>query len=355
MQKNGAIQILRGGAAILVVIAHFSASIGDYYTGSPITFKTGLVELGNVGVSVFFFISGFIMMQTTINKSWGWQESIRFIKKRFIRIYPLYWLWTSILLILWLVGLALKSHDYTFMYVLKSYILIPTISSGDKHPLLSPGWTLVFEMFFYVTLFICIAFDLKKHVIIYILMFFSLMYFSSDYFSDAISYIVSSYLIFQFVFGMISWTIFNKYKGVLDCYQSKFTVISVFVFIMLVSVTLAGKSYNNIFIFIVMFVLILTTSLSKYSNSKYTVFFEFLGDASYSIYLVHYIFSLLLSSVLKKGFFQSINPIVLLCTSSLVVTVICLVSYVYIEKPIVNFFNSHGKYKKSQAESECGV
>ncbi|CAI0963850.1 Uncharacterized protein conserved in bacteria [Serratia fonticola] len=340
MQRNGAIQILRGGAAILVVIAHFGASIGDYYKGAPDVFRTGLVELGNIGVSIFFFISGFIMMQTTRNKCWGWKESANFIKKRFIRIYPLYWFWTSILLLLWMSGVALKSHDYTFFYVLKSYLLIPTISSGDKHPLLSPGWTLVFEMFFYITLFIFIACNLKKYVVIYILMFFSFMHFFSDYFTETLRYIVSSHLIFEFVFGMITWVLFNKYKeGLTGCHDSKFLIIPFFAFFILVSVTLEGTLFNSVFVFIMIFILILCTSLSRYPKSRCMSLLEFLGDASYSIYLVHYIFALLLSAILKAGHLQSFNPFLLLFASSLSVVLVCLVSYIFIEKPIINIFH----------------
>jgi len=70
---NLAIQYLRGIAAIVVVFAHFR-------------FIPGL-NGGAIGVDIFFILSGYIM--SLISPKYI-NNRLIFIKKRFIRVYPLY-------------------------------------------------------------------------------------------------------------------------------------------------------------------------------------------------------------------------------------------------------------------------
>jgi exopolysaccharide production protein ExoZ len=122
-QKIHPIQYLRGIAALLVVWFHAVGTFGHLYEG-----------FGNVGVDIFFVISGFIMIVTT------WQKDIsprRFLALRIVRVVPLYWIATLCMALL---------SSASAIDTLRSVAFIPY----SINPVLYPGWTLNFEMFFYL-------------------------------------------------------------------------------------------------------------------------------------------------------------------------------------------------------------
>ncbi|MET0519910.1 MAG: acyltransferase, partial [Burkholderiaceae bacterium] len=112
---------------------------------------------GSHGVDLFFVISGFIMVYTTYGRA---TEPGRFLLRRFLRIAPLYWLVTlAILLIALLLPQLLKSTVIVPAHVLASLAFVPMQSPafpGYLWPLLVPGWTLNYEMAFYVLFALCL-------------------------------------------------------------------------------------------------------------------------------------------------------------------------------------------------------
>ena len=100
------------------------------------------------GVDIFFVISGFVMWGVTAGREGG---SWSFFSKRLKRIVPLYWILTTVM------GAALMlakpSVRFDVVHVVTSYLFIPRRHPvyGTVQPLLTPGWTLNFEMMFYVT------------------------------------------------------------------------------------------------------------------------------------------------------------------------------------------------------------
>lgn len=138
------IQVLRGVAAILVVVFHAAS----HAYGSDEMFR-----VGNAGVDIFFVISGFVMW--TAQKTSGKRPTtpLSFLRQRIIRVVPLYYLFTFALL---LARLALPSAfprmtAPTPAHVLLSLAFVPHLDpGGTAYPLLAQGWTLNFEMFFYV-------------------------------------------------------------------------------------------------------------------------------------------------------------------------------------------------------------
>jgi exopolysaccharide production protein ExoZ len=128
------VQYLRGIAAMLVVLHHL------YFDNT---------QLGPFGVKIFFVISGFVMWFTTAGVS---ISPLSFWRRRLVRIVPLYWLFLSLL-----VGIGvsapyyLKSTEITLGTVVKSFLFIPYFHAVQKliAPILIPGWSLNYEMFFY--------------------------------------------------------------------------------------------------------------------------------------------------------------------------------------------------------------
>ena len=128
------IQILRGWAATSVALFHASQIVGR-----PI-------HAAAFGVDLFFVISGFLMVSITSEATRPWP----FLKDRLLRIVPLYWLATAAL-IAWLLRFApgaLPQPDY----LLASLFFIPfrPEPDGPIFPVLALGWTLNYEMMFYL-------------------------------------------------------------------------------------------------------------------------------------------------------------------------------------------------------------
>ncbi|ALN71543.1 acyltransferase [Aureimonas sp. AU20] len=130
------IQYLRGVAAVLVVYFHTKVYLADYAWGLPRKF-------GYSGVDLFFCISGFIMMHTTLGRP---MRPVAFLRRRFERVYPLYWLLTLTSLGLYVVlPSAFIDGSATLSHAVLSLLLI----AHDDAPVLKIGWTLVYEVYFY--------------------------------------------------------------------------------------------------------------------------------------------------------------------------------------------------------------
>ncbi|MBQ1480621.1 MAG: acyltransferase [Sphingomonas sp.] len=131
------LQALRALAAYLIVFAHLHV-IG--LPGAEYLFP---------GVDLFFVISGFVMVHTTAGRR---QSPAYFMAKRVARIVPLYWsltLLVSACAIIMPEAMTFTRPDLA--QLVKSLAFV----AYDKHdglmrPLLAPGWTLNYEMFFYV-------------------------------------------------------------------------------------------------------------------------------------------------------------------------------------------------------------
>jgi exopolysaccharide production protein ExoZ len=93
MGKIREIQHLRAVAASLVVLAHLSA----FRIPQSNSQLFPDMKFGNIGVDIFFVISGFVMTLITKN-SFGKRKSMTFILERIVRIAPLYWLITILVI-----------------------------------------------------------------------------------------------------------------------------------------------------------------------------------------------------------------------------------------------------------------
>jgi exopolysaccharide production protein ExoZ len=141
------IQYLRGVAALMVAYLHLSIQI-PAYTGVLTEHFGANLNLG-VGVDIFFAISGFIMVVST-----GSATPAQFLFRRVVRVVPLYWFMTLLVVAGYLVQPAwFRSTVVSVEYVLKSLFFIPFENpghAGDMMPVLVPGWSLNFEMAFYL-------------------------------------------------------------------------------------------------------------------------------------------------------------------------------------------------------------
>lgn len=128
-QTINSVQALRGAAALMVAFAHILVTSRDRY-GGPV--EPALT----FGVDLFFMISGFVMVYAN-----GDTPPATFARKRITRIVPLYWIATALML----AAFPLIERPIVAEEVLRSLFFWPT----PHKPVLSVGWTLNYEMFFY--------------------------------------------------------------------------------------------------------------------------------------------------------------------------------------------------------------
>ena len=108
----------------------------------------------DAGVDVFFVISGFVIVHASAPLFGRAGGVVLFLRRRLARIVPLYWLATSaFLVILWLGRTAIHGLIGGPAYLIASYLFIPwPRPDGMMQPAFGLGWTLNYEMFFYVVL-----------------------------------------------------------------------------------------------------------------------------------------------------------------------------------------------------------
>lgn len=142
------VQILRGIAALLVVIFHCGLMVQDRF---PEIGSRMLLVSGAAGVDVFFPISGFVMVISTlglVEYPDGWRI---FAERRLIRIVPLYWLATTLKVGVLLAVPALALHSKLMpWHTVASYLFVFADNvEGRPEPVVPVGWTLNYEIFFY--------------------------------------------------------------------------------------------------------------------------------------------------------------------------------------------------------------
>ncbi len=136
------IQILRFCAAAAVLAYHGQGTLANH---RPDPGTLGLVRHGDYGVDLFFVISGFIIQLTVRSRERDWRL---FARRRLWRVVPLYWICT---LALWAM-LPVFAHGTTPSpaFLLRSLAFLAWTAAPAAMPVIYPGWSLEYELFFYL-------------------------------------------------------------------------------------------------------------------------------------------------------------------------------------------------------------
>lgn len=153
-EKLFSLQILRFLAAFLVFFSH----IEDRYENWEQAYHLTVPRLGldgALGVDIFFVISGFVMGYVTLDRFGQRGAARKFASDRASKIIPLYWALTIIQCGVLILGSQLGGHfnmeRLNVEELTKSLFFVPYFNAEGKHrPVLGQGWTLNYEMAFYV-------------------------------------------------------------------------------------------------------------------------------------------------------------------------------------------------------------
>lgn len=325
LQKNkyiDIIQIFRGVAALMIIVHHSYTSF-SYYQHINIPFLSFIASVGKYGVDFFFVLSGFIITYSSYNKS-GIKEGKTYFLHRLIRIYIPYIPISIILLILHLI-LPSFSNSNRDISVLTSLTLIP-----NGPPILSVAWTLVYEMFFYSVFIIFII--SKKSWNIFVLLWIAGIVLYNCFFTVTSKEAVNSLIVIvfakynvEFILGYILAALI--YKSFKLSFYISFGSLCFFLVLFLYSkshnIMLFDFEYNYLFALFCFFLIYTTITYLNLGINKFNIFM-LVGNATFSIYLIHNPLQALLTRYLPR-----VNYWVFFLEFLFVIAVCCLIGYLY--------------------------
>ncbi|QKC70109.1 MULTISPECIES: acyltransferase family protein [Mesorhizobium] len=146
------VQVLRALAATSVALRHAQHDAASLELEAGRTFQAWNPVPWSAGVDIFFVISGLIMVHTSRQLFAKTGGARLFLSRRIARIIPLYWSVTTLYLVVALLAPTFLNQTYiNSRFVIESYFFIPaTRPDGVVQPLYELGWTLNYEMLFYV-------------------------------------------------------------------------------------------------------------------------------------------------------------------------------------------------------------
>ncbi len=277
------IQYLRAVAAILVVFHHAFTQIDIY---SPFFDN---IKFGAQGVDIFFVISGFIIWYVTADSK---MSKTDFLLRRLIRVAPIYWVVTLAIILLALVAPQLfKSTQFGLSEVVKSLLFIPhyNLAFPDSiFPILVPGWTLNYEMFFYIVFFF-VLFS-KSRMLLLTCLFTGLVI--VGYFVQSTNPLFVTYtntMLLEFLLGAIIANVFLQNTQL--SFSPSIAILmmsSGAVLLVIFTSIIPQESFRGIIFGIPAAMIVFSALMLERSRKmiKNRIFHE-LGDASYSIYLTH--------------------------------------------------------------------
>ena len=336
------IQALRAFAATLVVFTHCKSHLVGfkvkYGIGDAWLNMIDSSGIGQCGVDIFFVISGFIMALVTKNMHKRKGATWSFIKKRLIRIYPPYWIWTTLLLSLLLFFPHLfQVRTFELREAFLSYLLIPYTPSGSNtSPVLSVGWTLHFELYFYFLVSMGLWLG-RKFFIILLGALFLITTVLFPLGGNAIAALISNKLMWEFFGGYLLFELYNSGK----------TIPGYLSFIIFLA-SLAGFYYSaehmltpQRFLYVGVPAILLVLSVicaTKTLNIKIPRFLTFLGDSSYTIYLSHLVTMPAVAQIFVfVGLHKILPPDLQIILYMMAAVIIGSIIYMLTEKPLINF------------------
>lgn len=333
------IQGLRGFAVIAVVLFHLE-----------------LFELGFVGVDAFFVISGFVVFGSISRAISQDRFSLRaFWKKRFLRLFPAlsvtvtltiaisFFLWNFIAR-----EITNKTGFFSLMGLSNVYTQLATsdyFAPSAKSNGLLHTWSLSIEAQFYFFFPLLVILGGITGLRRKPLLFFGLIGFSSavlfwlgSFFGDALP-IGASLLgyysplprVWQFLLGAIVYILVSRSNG--NKPVRKNSLIQLLLLVTLPAVLILGADYLNREVASSL-ITFLTAGLLFYFGINRNSFIldsqllGYVGDRSYSIYLIHWPVILFVNTLYPKELFYF--PLVVVLTLSL-----AHISHKFLEKPFM--------------------
>jgi exopolysaccharide production protein ExoZ len=342
-KKLNLIQVLRGLAAVLVVLAHtdliFNQNLNQNFFNKVFTF-------GGSGVDFFFVLSGFIMFYIHQHDIGHSNKVGTFFFKRFTRVYPLYWVILTSKISASLIFAYDTDRQSNIGEYIKAFLLFPQDRNILSTTFLGVSWTLSFEIFFYLLFGLLIwlkpklSFPIISAWLIGVLLnFFGIFQLTQN--NLWMQMIFADYNL-EFIFGCLAAYVLTKYQ---IKYGMPIICTGAFLY------TLSAINYyysiiktSSVITFGIPSTLIVLgcVALEQKKNINVPNLLLYIGNASYSIYLAHGFFINNITKIILKLKPNIADNLLALNLSGIIIGIIaifcgCLI-YTYIEKPLFLIF-----------------
>jgi peptidoglycan/LPS O-acetylase OafA/YrhL len=337
------VQALRAVAALLVVWVHTIPAHFAPAAAGPIYWQ----DFGSCGVDIFFVISGFIVSLVAARGG----TARAFLANRITRIYPLYWLLSGVMF-----AGGMATHQLGGIHQvwwLPTLLLLPGYSYPANPPLLYLGWTLLFEMYFYLVLAGLLACN-GRAIGRGAMLFFSAMVTAGVGFGirHPLLVIWGNPLILEFVFGCAiglcfarrrdaSWERVGKAVALAGALLLAATLLTGPHAAVQLSAVFAGEGcWTRVMLWGVPAALLVGGVIfwAPAMDSTPARLLVFLGNASYSIYLCT-IPALWLARQAWRSFGQ-VTPAVGMVLDGAWSTAIGVACYLLLERPLTHYFQA---------------
>lgn len=361
MEKSKTIynlQMMRFFAAAMVVLAH--TELSQYNT------TTGNGFLGGFGVDIFFIISGFIIPYVAYggSKSEGSfrMSPVNFFMRRVIRIIPIYAIITALCVLSAYIVNHMSNPTAAISYWWPAskidfqwYIESITFTHWHRPAILSIGWTLQYEFLFYTCFSLFMAMKLSKIEYIDIAFVTIIVFVNALTYHHVTNTLVKEYALFidvmsqpimvEFALGMFMYRMYIS--GVMLKKNVALVILFAFIPVFYICESMwftreMGGAWHRPLVYGFFAFYGVWSALSLEGKIKAPRILTFLGDASYSIYLMHGLTTAWVSYIfVATGAIAYTNIIVYIVFYFIISCALGALAHVYIEKPIAKMLKRY--------------
>ncbi|NEW07100.1 acyltransferase [Paenibacillus sp. SYP-B3998] len=342
--QKTALQASRGVAACLVLLFHTSSMSFKYYQYDLFGISS-LPRSG--GLDYFFVLTGFLLYRTYGKKIGSSMNALPFLTNRLIRIFPLYWLITLIVLPVYFLvpsfGYGFETHKDT---IIRSLLLLPQAHG----PIIPVAWSLSYFVLFYLLFSLIMA--MRKEaaysfaalwIVLTVCNVFHVPMIGPDIERHFYLNFLFSEVNLEFVVGCLlaKWTEHRRnkhYKLLMICGAIGFVLIWL-------NNKFSVVSYHDYLLYTIPAALVLLGASSVPTEPLrlplWVQGLEKLGNASYTTLLTHLLFISILMKLSKASHIS--EKIGFLWTDLLIVAMtipLCYMAYILAEKPLVAYIKS---------------
>lgn len=334
---------LRAIAAITVVMHHVTGGLSRYKIIPPKLLSTVFENAasGYSAVVIFFVISGFLITYLLLleNRETGSINIKKFYLRRILRIWPLYFLYLFITIIIAVLMHYTYAHSFFWYYFIFAGNV--ALSLGSPYALITHYWSLAAEEQFY--LFWPVFNKRYNHrlapVLIILITLFALigMLQSAGVVNNLwLNIIITFRFMLMGCFG--AWCFFTNKKFIRVCFN-RFVQLVVIIVLLLIITSLLNfgyLQYDIVAIAGLVLIIALASSKSYFLHFENKVF-NYLGKVSYGIYVIHpFVIWLFSTKILKNTNIPKEYLLWIVYFSCISVTIgLAGISYHFFERPFL--------------------
>jgi len=334
------LELLRFIAALAVFFGHYV----HFYMYFSIPSEKGVfyninTTHGDLAVPVFFLISGAIFVHTYFDKIQNGEISfLHFMQKRFARLYPLHFFTLILVAILQAVLIALNQSYFIYQFNDAKHFLLNILFISHwgfeiGYGFNGPIWSVSHEVFLYVNFFmVCIISALIRAQGLFFILTCAAI--------AASEHITANPLVKSAFIFFVGATIYFALATLIASRVGKFSrLLVLFIFALLLIAldryfTKHGLPYGAVGPVLLASCLTIDSLVKFKHDSWFCKISSFLGNISYSTYLLHFPVQLVFVIFNFSIFTLDFSSTYILSTYVIIVSVVAMISYQFYEKPM---------------------